>query len=79
MKEKSSTQAILTVFQDIQFLEKTCKFRKATIELYSDYIEVVYRTTDTVRQIPDNHADEWRIYASDDKLILVFTYYTNPE
>lgn len=79
MKQKSSTQAILTVIQDTQFLEKTCKFRKATIELNSDYIDVEYRTTNTVRQIPDNHADKWRIFASDNELVLVFTYYYNSE
>lgn len=79
MKQKSSTQAILAVMQDAQFLKKTAKFRKATIEIYSDYIDVEYRTTDTVRQIPDNHADEWRIFASDDKLVFVLTYYYNPE
>lgn len=79
MKQKSSTQAILAVMQDAQFLKKTAKFRKATIEINSDYIDVEYRTTNTVRQIPDNHADEWRIYASDNELVLVFTYYYNPE
>ena len=79
MKQKSSTQAILAVMLDAQFLKKTTKFRKATIEFYSDYIDVEYRTTDTVRQIPENHADEWRIFASDGELVLVFTYYYNPE
>lgn len=79
MKQKSSTQAILTVMQDAQFLKKTCKFRKATIEFNSDYIDVEYRTSDTVRQIPENHADEWRIFADDNELVLVFTYYYNPE
>lgn len=79
MKQKSSTQAILAVMQDAQFLKKTSKFRKATIEFNSDYIEVEYRTTDTIRQIPENHADEWRIFASCDELVLVLTYYYNPE
>ena len=79
MKQQSSTQAILTVIQDAQFFEKTCKFRKATIELYNDYIDVEYRTSDTVRHIPENHADEWRIFASCDELVLVLTYYYNPD
>ena len=79
MKQQSSTKAIQTVIKDTQFLEKTRKFRKATIELNSDYIDVEYRTTDTVRQIPDNHADKWRIFASDNELVLVFTYYYDPE
>ena len=79
MKQKSSTQAILTVMQDAQFLKKTAKFRKATIEFNSDYIDVEYRTTDSVRQIPENHADEWRIFASCDELVLVLTYNYNPE
>ena len=79
MKQKSSTQAILAVMQDAQFLKKTCKFRKATIEFYSDYIDVEYRTSDTVRQIPENHADEWRIFASCDELVLVLTYYYDPD
>lgn len=75
MKHQSSTQAILAVMQDAQFFKKTCKYRKATIEIYSDYIDVEYRTSDTVRQIPENHADEWRIFASCDELVLVLTYY----
>lgn len=75
MKQQSSTQAILAAMQDAQFLKKTSKFRKATIEFYSDYIDVEYRTSDTVRQIPENHADEWRIFASCDELVLVLTYY----
>lgn len=79
MKQKSSTQAILTVMQDAQFFKKTAKFRKATIEINSDDIDVEYRTTDTVRQIPENHADKWRIYASCNELVLVFTYYYDPE
>ena len=79
MKQKSSTQAIQSVMQDAQFLKKTAKFLKATIEFNSDYINVEYRTTDIVRQIPENHADEWRIFASCDELVLVLTYYYNPE
>ena len=79
MKQQSSTQAILAVMQDAQFLKKTCKFSKATIEYYNDYIDVEYRTSDTVRQIPENHADEWRIFASCDELVLVLTYYYNPD
>lgn len=75
MKQQSSTQAILDVMQDAKFFKKTVKFRKATIEIYSDYIDVEYRTSDTVRQIPENHADEWRIFASCDELVLVLTYY----
>lgn len=79
MKQKSSTQAILTVMQDAQFFKRDAKFRKASIELFSDYIDVEYRTSDTVRQIPENHADEWRMFASCDELVLVFTYYYNPD
>ena len=36
MKKKSSTKAILAVMQDAQFLKKTAKFLKATIEINSD-------------------------------------------
>lgn len=79
MKQQSSTQAILAVMQDAQFLKKTAKFRKATVEFFSDYIDVEYRTSDTVCQIPENHADEWRIFASCDELVLMFTYYYNPD
>lgn len=79
MKQKSSTKAILTVMQDAQFLKKTTTFRKATIEFNSDYIDVEYRTNDTVRQIPENHADEWRIFASGDQIVIVFTYYYEDE
>lgn len=79
MKQKSSTQAILTVMLDAQFFRKTTKFRKASIEFFSGYIDVEYRTSDTVRQIPENHADEWRMFASGDELFLVFTYYYYPD
>lgn len=79
MKQKSSAEAMLTVMQDAQFFKKTCKFRKATIEIFSDYIAVEYRTSDTVSQIPDHHADEGRIFASCDELVLVLTYYYNPD
>lgn len=79
MKQKSSTQAILAIMQDAQFFKKTAKFRRATIEFNSDYIDVEYRTSDTVRQIPENHADEWRIFASCDELVLMLTYYYNTD
>jgi hypothetical protein len=74
MKQKSSTQAILTAMQDAQFFKKTTNFSKASIEFFSDYIDVEYHTSGTVRQIPENHADEWRIFASGDELVLMFTY-----
>lgn len=79
MKQKSSTQAVLALMQDAQQLKRVCGWRKATVEFYSDYIDAEYRTTDTVRAIPQHRADEWRMFASGDELCIVFTYNYDPD
>lgn len=79
MKQKTSTQAILTLMQDAQSFKRLYQWRKAAVEIYSDYIEAEYRTSDTIRAIPENKADEWRMFASSDELVLVFTYYYEDE
>lgn len=75
MKQKSSTQAILTLMQDAQSFKRVHDWRKPAIEFYSDYIEAEYRISHIIRAIPENKADELRMYAKDDDIILVFTYY----
>lgn len=79
MKQKSSTQAVLALMQDAQQLKRVCGWRKTTVEFYSDYIDAEYRITDTIRAIPEHHADEWRMYAQDNELYLVLTYCFNPD
>ena len=79
MKQKSSTEAILTMMQDAQQFKRVCQWRKAAVEIYSDYIDAEYRESGTVRAIPENHADEWRMFASCDEIVIVFTYYYEDE
>lgn len=79
METKSSTQAILTLMQDTQHFKRISMFSRHSVELYSDYMEAEFRTRNTVRSIPDNHADEWRIFASNDEIVFVFTYYYDPD
>lgn len=79
MKQKSSTEAILTMMQDAQQFKRVCQWRKAAVEVYSDYIDAEYRESGTIRAIPQNHADEWRIFASGDEIVIVFTYYYEDE
>lgn len=79
MKQKSSTEAILTLMQDAQQFKRVCQWRKAAVEVYSDYIDAEYRKSGTIRAIPQNHADEWRIYASGDEIVIVFTYFYEDE
>lgn len=79
MKQKSSTEAILALMQDAQQFKRVCQWRKAAVEVYSDYIEAEYRESGTIRAIPQNHADEWRIFASDDEIVIVFTYFYEDE
>ena len=79
MKQKSSTEAILAMMQDAQQFKRVCQWRKASVEVYSDYIDAEYRESGTIRAIPQNHADEWRIYASGDEIVIVFTYYYEDE
>lgn len=79
MKQKSSTQAILTMMQDAQSFKRVYHWRKAAVEVYSDYIEAEYRISGTIRAIPENKADEWRMFASDGDIVLVFTYNYDPE
>lgn len=74
MKQKSSTEAILAMMQDAQQFKRVCQWRKAAVEVYSDYIDAEYRESGTIRAIPQNHADEWRIFASGDEIVIVFTY-----
>lgn len=79
MAKKSSTQAILALMQDTQKIQRVHQWRNTTVEFYSDYIDVEYRIYDTLREIPDNNADEWRMFASDGALVLVLTYYYEEE
>ena len=79
MKQKSSTEAILAMMQDAQQFKRVCQWRKAAVEVYSDYIDAEYRESGTIRAIPQNHADEWRIFASGDEIVIVFTYYYGDE
>lgn len=79
MKQKSSTKAILAMMQDAQQFKSVCQWRKAAVEVYSDYIDAEYRESGTIRAIPQNHADEWRIFASGDEIVIVFTYYYGDE
>ena len=79
MKQKSSTEAILTLMQDAQQFKRVCQWRKAAVEVYSDYIDAEYRESGTIRAIPQNHADEWRIFASGDEIVIVFTYFYEDE
>lgn len=75
MNKKSSTQAVLALMQDEQKFRQVKEWPHATVKFYSDYIDAEYHIRGTIRDIPDNNADEWRMYASDDVLVLVFTYY----
>ena len=79
MKQKSSTEAILAMMQDAQQFKRVNHWRKAAVEMYSDYIDAEYRESETIRNIPENHADEWRIFASGDEIVIVFTYYYEDE
>lgn len=79
MATKSSTQAILTLMQDAKKFKRISMFSKPSVEFYSDYIEAEYRTHNTIRSIPDNHADEWRFFASVEEIVFVFTYYYDPD
>ena len=79
MKQKSSTEAILAMMQDAQQFKRVNRWRKAAVEMYSDYIDAEYRESETIRNIPENHADEWRIFASGDEIVIVFTYYYEDE
>lgn len=79
MKYKKSTDAILAMMRDAQQLKRVCQWRKAAVEIYADYIDAEYRETGTIRAIPENHADEWRMFASGDEIVIVFTYYYEDE
>ena len=79
MKQKSSTEAILALMQDAQQFKRVCNWRKAAVEVYSDYIDAEYRESGTIRAIPQNHADKWRIFASGDEIVIVFTYFYEDE
>lgn len=79
MKYKNSTEAILALMQDAQQFKRVNQWRRAAVEIYSDYIDAEYRETGTIRTIPKNNADEWRIFASGDEIVIVFTYYYEDE
>lgn len=79
MEKKTSTQAVITLMQDAQRFKRVCHWRKTTVEFYSDYIDAEYRISDTVRSIPENNADEWRMFAINDEIVLVLTYYFEDE
>lgn len=75
MDKKSSTQAVLALMLDAQKFTRVQEWPHPIVKFYTDYIDAEYHIRDTLRNIPDNNADEWRMYASDDVLVLVFTYY----
>lgn len=79
MKQKKSTEAILTLMQDAQSFMRVYGWRKPTVKFYSDYMDVEYRVTDTIRAIPEHHADKWRMFASNDEIVFVLTYYYDDE
>lgn len=79
MKYKNSNDAILAMMRDAQQFKRVCKWRKAAVEIYADYIDAEYRETGTIRAIPENLADEWRMFASGDEIVIVFTYYYEDE
>lgn len=79
MAKKTSTQAVLALMQDAQKFKREHEWLKTTVEFYSDYIDAEYRIHGTIRAIPDNEADGWRIFAIDDYLVLVLTYYYEEE
>ena len=75
MKQQSSIQAITALMQDAQNFKRTFHWRKTTVEVYSDYIETEYHITEAVRFNTESHANEWRMYACDNEIIFVLTYY----
>lgn len=79
MKQKSSTQAILTLMQDAQSFKRVYNWRKTSVMFFSDYMEAEYRISDTIRAIPENKADEWRMFAEDGEIVLIFTYWYEDE
>lgn len=79
MKTKSSTQAVLALMMDAQRMKRIFKCGHSTVEFYSDYIDAEYRIHGTVREIPEHSADEWRMFASQDELVFVLTYYFEEE
>lgn len=79
MATKTSTQAILAFMQDAQQFKRVKEWQKPTVNFYSDYIDAEFRIRGTLRAIPDNNADEWRMYADCDELVLIFTYYHEEE
>ena len=79
MNQKNSTEAILTLMQDAQSFKRVYGWKKTTVVLNSDCIETEFRTTGTIHAIPESHADEWRMFASNDEIVFVFTYYYDDE
>ena len=75
MNKKDSTQAVHALMQDAQKFNRVQKWPHVIVKFYSDYIDAEYHIRGNLSDIPDNNADEWRLYASDDELVLVFTYY----
>lgn len=74
MKQQSLIKATLALLQDAQYYKLLFHWSKTTVEVYSDYIEAEYHITETLRSIPESHADEWRIYACNDEIIFILTY-----
>ncbi len=75
MKQKSSTEAILTLMQDAQQFKRVYQWPKAVVVFYSDSFEAEYRESGTLRDIPQHNADKLRIFADGDEIVIVFTYY----
>lgn len=79
MKKKTSKEAVITLMKDAQRFKRVCHWRKTTVEFYSDYCDAEYRISDTLRSIPEHNADEWRMFANNDEIVLVLTYYYDDE
>lgn len=78
MIRQSSTKALLALMLDAQKFKRVFGWRKPTVAFYDGYIDADFIITDTVRSIPEHHADEWRIYADGGDLHFVLTYYYDP-
>ena len=48
------------------------------VKVYSDYVDVIYKSFDTIRAIPEG-ANSWRLYPEDGALYLGFTWSFDPD
>lgn len=75
MKERYLNGATLDMIEDVRKFKIVNDWRRPTIDIYDDYIECSFRISHTLRCVPESSADEWRMYAEDGEIVLVFTYY----